>query len=640
MLSELRKVTRGWVAMAIIGLLALAFAIWGINDVFKPIQSNEIAKGRGIEITQAEFNQAFDNELERIRAQAKRPVTKQEAVEANVHMRLIDRLVSERAFDRIAHSMSIGVSDAMLLKQLHATQAFHSPVTGAFDNTTYQGLLARNGFSRGAYEADLRAQMARAQLGQALIAGLRPPTSFGRIEVAFQTERRTISIAAVTPDRIPAPPAPTDAEIETFFKAQSNAFALPEYRAFTVIRAEPADFAARVEVPEAKITELFEFRKAQLVTPEKRSFVMLSGATDRATAEAAGKRLSSGEDPAAIARALNLQSVSFDKKARTEAPDARIGEAVFASAVGQTTAPVQGVTWSVARVTEIVPGAAPNLEDLRPALHAEIAQEEAQTLMNDAVEKFDDIRASGADLEQAAAQAGLAVTKIPLIDTRGLDVTGRPENAVLDQGDLVRAAFTAGEGDPTDWTSTDAGGSYMVRIDSVRQAGPPPLAQIRDRVVYGWRMQKIGEGMRKVVEDIRAAVAGGASFADAARAQRVPVLTTSQSLDRRMAAQGGPSPQLMAAVFGSNEGSVVSAAGGPGGAVLYVAIVESIERPDPARDPQILEGVRQSLAPVLVDDVIATVQNMAKQEARVTLNQPLIDRLVGKTSPDDEDAAK
>ncbi len=640
MLSELRKVTRGWVAMAIIGLLALAFAIWGINDVFKPIQPNEVAKGRGIEVTQQEFNQAFDNELERIRAQAKRPVTKQEAVEANIHMRLVDRLVSEKAFDRVARNMNIGVSDAMLIKQLESTQAFHNPVTGAFDNTTYQGLLARNGFTRGAYEQDLRAEMARAQLGQALIAGLRPPTSFGRIEIAFQTERRTISIAAVTPNLVPPPPAPTDAEIEAFFKTQSSAFALPEYRAFTIIRAEPADFAARVEVPENKITELFEFRKAQLVTPERRSFVLLSGAADRAAAEAAGARLNAGEDPAAIARALNLQSVAFEQKARNQTPDSRIGEAVFTTAAGKTTAPVQGVTWSIARVTEVVAGSAPSLEELRPTLRAEIAHEEAQTLMNDAVEKFDEVRSGGAALEDAAAQAGLSITKIPPIDARGLNVQGQPETTVLDEAALVEAAFSAGEGDPTDWTSTDAGGSYLVRIDSLRQAGPPPLAQVRDRVVYAWRMQKIGAGMRKIVDDIRAAVAGGQKFADAARAQRVPILATSQTLDRRMAAEGGPSPQLMGAVFGSREGAVVSAAGGPGGAVLYVAHVESIERPDPARDLQALDAARQSMSSLLVDDLIATVQNMAKQEARVSLNQPLIDRLVGKATSDDEDAAK
>jgi len=482
--------------------------------------------------------------------------------------------------------------------------------------------------------------MAREQLARALVAGLRPPGSFGRIELAFQQEQRTISVAFVTTDRVGAPPLPSDAEIEAFFRTQANAFALPEYRAFTIVRAEPADFAARVEVPDSKINELFEFRKGQLQTPEKRSFVLLSGAVDRAAAETAGRRLAAGEDPDAIARALNMQSVQFSQKARTEAPNARIGDAVFATAAGQTTPPIEGVTWSVARVGEVIAGDAPSLADLRQTLRAELANDEAQTLLNDAVEKFDDFRGQGAALEEAATQAGLSITKIPLIDARGLTVVGQPEATVLDAADLVQAAFAAAEGDPTDWISTDAGGSYLVRIDSVRPAGPPPLAQVRDRVVVAWRMQKVGEGMRKIVDDISTAVAGGRSFAEVARAQRVPLAASSRTLDRRTASQDETSPPLMSAVFSAREGEVVSGAGGPGGEVLFVAHVEKIERPDPARDPQMLEAARQAISTMLTNDLVATVQNVARQEARVRLNQTLIDRLVGKTTAEEQDAAR
>ena len=632
MLTELRKVTRGWVAMAVIGLLALAFAIWGINDVFKPIQPNTVASGRGIALTQQEFNTAFDNEIERARTQAKRAVTRQEAVEANLHMRLIDRLVTQRVFDGLARRVNVSASDAMVAKDIQETEAFRSPVTGAFDAGNYASLLAQNRITRSFYEADLRNDMARRQLANALVAGIRPPSSFGRIVMAFDTEKRTISIAAIAPDRIGAPPVPTAAEIDAFYKAQSAGFALPEYRAFTVIAAEPADFTAHVEVPEAKITELFQFRKAQLATPEKRSFVMLSGARDRAIAEQAGRRLAAAEDPQAIARALSLQVVEVAQKPKSGAPDARIGEAVFATASGQVTAPVHGVTWSVARVTEVIAGVTPALDDLRAQLRAELAQEEAQTLMNEAVEKFDDIRAGGAALEEAAAQSGLSVTKIPLVDARGLNAAGQPEATIIDRPELVPAAFAAGEGDPTDWTSTEQGGSYLIRIDAGRPAGPPPLAQVRDRVVYAWRMQKVGEGMRKIADDIRIAVAGGAKFVDAARAQRVPVVTTAQTLDRRMAGQDGPSPQLMGAVFSGRQGDVVTGAGGPGGAVLFIAHIESIQRADPANDPALLEQARQSLGSMLADDTLATIQAAAKRDAHIRLNQQLIDRLVGKTA--------
>lgn len=640
MLTELRNVTRGWFAMAIIGLIALAFTIWGINDGLRPIQSNDVASGRDVKVSRQEFNLAFDNEVERQRTLTKRPVSRQEAVDANLHMQVVNRLVADRSVDRLMQRINVGVSDEMLRKSGRAIEAFRNPITGEFDPQTYLALLAKNGLPVSYFEDDLRRSIARDQFDGALAAGIRPPSSFGRIVMAFETERRTISIAAITPDRVGVPPAPTDAEIEAFYKAQSSAFALPAYRAFTVIRAEPADFAERIEVPEDKIKDLYEFRKAQLATPEKRSFVLLSGGADRAAAEAAGRRLASGEDPQTVARALNMQAQTFDAKAKTEAPDTRIADAVFNTTVGQITAPIQGITWSIARVTGMTPAASPTLEDIRTELRAELAREEAQTLMNDAVEKFDDIRAGGAPLEEAAAQSGLSLTRIPLVDSRGLSTNGQPEPGVLDQPEVIEAAFAAAEGDPTDWSSTEEGGSYMIRIDTVKPAGPPPLEQVRDRVANAWRMQKVADGMRKIFEDISAAVAGGATFADAVRAQRVPMAVTSQTLNRQMAGQGGPSRELMGAVFSGPKGSVVSGAGGPGGAVLFVAQIENIERDDPAENPALLEQARQALGGMIADDMLRTVQSAARQEARIRLNQPLIDQLVGKTSAADEGAEK
>ncbi len=636
MLTEMRKVTRGWIALGVIGLLALAFAIWGINDVFKPVQSNEVASGRGVKVGANEFELAFDNELKGVQEQAGRVVTKQEAVAASFHMGVIDRLVTQRVFNSLARQVGVNSSDSMVAARIQANPAFRNQVTGGFDANTYQSLLARNRISRSMYESDLREGMTRSQLAQALVAGVRPPASFGRMIMAFDTEKRTASIAAIAPDRVPAPPAPTEAELQTFYTAQSRAFALPEFRAFTVIRAEPAAFDARVEVPEEKIKEAYEYQKRRLVTPERRSFVVVSGG-DQAKAEQAARRLAAGEAPEAIARALGMQAITFTQKAKTDAPDPRIGEAVFATAAGQTTGAIQGVTWATARVSEVTPGTTPTLEDVRTQLRADLAREESQTLMNDAVEKFEDARAGGADLETAAQQAGLTVSKTPLIQARGLDQQGQPEPSVLDQPELLKTVFEASEGEPSDWISQEDGGSYMVRIDTLKPTGAPPLAQIRDRVAQAWRFQKIGEGMAKIVQTVEAEVRGGANFADVARAQRLLFVQAPQTLDRR-AAQQGPSPALGAAIFSAREGDVVSGIGGQRNDLMFVAHLEKITRADPTADPQGVEQRRQSIAGPLGNDTLATVQSAARQEAHVRLNQPLIDRLVGKTDPNADTA--
>ena len=635
MLTEMRKVTRGWIALGVIGLLALAFAIWGIHDVFKPVQSNDVASGRGLTIGSREFEIAFDNELKGVQAEARRPVTKQEAVAANFQMQVMDRLVTQRVFDRLARKVGVNSSDSMVAARIQANPAFRNQVTGAFDPNTYKTILAQNSITRPMYEADLRTGMTRSQLAQALVAGVRPPSSFGRMIMAFESEKRTATIAAITPTRVPTPPAPTEAELATFYQAQSAAFALPEYRAFTVIRADPAAFETRVEVPEDKIKQLFDYRKGQLTTPERRTFVVLGGGKDKATAEQAARRLAAGEAPDAIARSLGMQALNLVKKTKEDAPDPRIGAAVFALQTGETSGPIEGISWSVARLSEVTPGASPTLDEARPQLRAELAHEEAASLMNDAVEKFEDARSGGADLDAAAQQAGLSVAKTGLIDARGLNERRQPDPSVLDQPKLLQAVFAASEGDPSDWVSEDDGGSYMIRIDAVKPTGAPPLAQIRDQVATAWRYRKIGEGMAKIVDEVTTAVKGGARFVDVARARGLALMGTGPvTLDRREAQQN-LSPQLGGAIFSARAGEVVSGIGGPRNDLMFVAYLDKIARDDPAANPQGVEQRRQSIAGAIGNDTLATVQNGARQDAHVKINQALVDRLVGKTDAAD-----
>ena len=106
-------------------------------------------------------------------------------------------------------------------------------------------------------------------------------------------------------------------------------------------------------------------------------------------------------------------------------------------------------------------------------------------------------------------------------------------------------------------------------------------------------------------------------------------------LDRRNAQQS-PSPQLAQAIFAAREGDVVSGIGGPRNQLMFVARVDKIERDDPAADPQGVQQRRLAMADALVNDTLGTIQSAARADARVRLNQPLIDRLVGKTDPADD----
>ncbi|MGH7593098.1 MAG: peptidyl-prolyl cis-trans isomerase [Gemmatimonadales bacterium] len=107
--------------------------------------------------------------------------------------------------------------------------------------------------------------------------------------------------------------------------------------------------------------------------------------------------------------------------------------------------------------------------------------------------------------------------------------------------------------------------SYVFRVDSVQQAGVPPLVQIHDAVASKLREQKKEEKAKAVAEDLIRRVKGGASLADAAKALKLPnrefdpFTRTSPPL---------ASPQIVGAAFGLPLGALSGVLDTPEG--LYV----------------------------------------------------------------------
>jgi peptidyl-prolyl cis-trans isomerase D len=63
---------------------------------------------------------------------------------------------------------------------------------------------------------------------------------------------------------------------------------------------------------------------------------------------------------------------------------------------------------------------------------------------------------------------------------------------------------------------------YIFRLDSLQEAGVPPLSQVKDVVMHNAREQKKWDQARALAKDYMKRVEGGASLADAAKAMHLP----------------------------------------------------------------------------------------------------------------------
>jgi peptidyl-prolyl cis-trans isomerase D len=611
MLLQIRKITSGAIASVILGLVGLAMVFFLIpqGGLGNLIPSANLAEVSGRKITPAQLSRELELLLRSQRNQGQN-ISQQEAIDAGYHQRLLESMIARNAAYGYAEKIGVSASDTMVADYIRQVPGVMSGVSGRFDQAAYDQFLVQMRYTQPEFEEEMRGNLSTNLVMNALVSGVRAPSSFGELFFAYQTETRVVSMAEAPGAAVGAVAPPTEEQLQTFWEQNQEGLRVPEFRALTLVYARPQDFIARVNVPEQRLREEFEARRASLTTPERRTYVRISAQTQQQANDAAA-RLGRGESPDAVAAALGLPATRGADQARTEVPDARVADAVFTQERGVVRA-VQGqlTPWAVVRVDAITPGQEPSFESQRAELRNAIAAEEASDLLNAAISNFEDARAAGGGIADAARRAGLPVVTIPAVEAGGRDQSGAPVAALADQEALLELAFETSESEASDFTPVgDA--DVVVAVDRIIPATVRPLAEVREELAQEWVRRERIRRLRELGAEFIAAVNGGQSFEAAARAKGFVMRADSQAIDRRSAAQI-PSRGLAPQIFGVAQGAVVTDMR-MDGATVWVAQVEQINRANPAEAPQIVEaaraqieqGLTQSLGEAVQDEIVA-----------------------------------
>jgi peptidyl-prolyl cis-trans isomerase D len=589
MLLQFRNITRGWIATIIVALVGLATVLFLIpQNGMNLAAGNALATVGGRNITAPELTRELDLTLRGERDRGNN-ISSQDAINAGYHLRLLEGMISRVAMYVYADKIGVSASDEQVAARIREIPAVNNAVTGAYDEAAYNAFLQQMRYGRQEFERDVRGDLTTQMIVQSLMAGVRAPTSFGALTYAFDAEVRVVSVAEAPASAVGTIPQPNDAQIQAFYEDSQEALRLPEFRGLTLVYARPADFVTRVNVPEARIREEFDARAPSLTQPERRTYVRIAAPTE-AQANEAAERVNRGESAAAVAQAMSLQVTRGENQAQAQVPDDAVGAAVFRAQVRGPAIVARGELspFVVVRVESSTPAVAPSFAEAREEIRNAIAADEAHDLLSAAVSTFEEARASGTPLADAARQAGLPVVSIPAVEAGGRDQQGRPVEALTGHEELVATAFQTLEGEATDFIAVGEA-DVIAGVDRIIPASVRPLEAVRADLVQAWIGRERARRLRELGEQIVTAVNGGQTLAQAAGANRARVVVSSRSIDRRGAAQALPQG-LAGQMFAVGEGTAFSQVSSNG---VLIAVVEHINRPDiAAADPQILEATR------------------------------------------------
>jgi peptidyl-prolyl cis-trans isomerase D len=635
MLQFFRKAMSSPIALAVLGLVIIAFIITGVGDPFAGSAGRQgtVAVIGDKTLVEADLQRSLDRVLQNAREQNPQATLGDIARDGAVPL-VANQIIGQTAIEQLGRQLGLGASDRAIGAVIAAIPAFQ--IGGKFDQATYDRLLSEQRLSDTQLREEIAGDLIRKQLLSPLTASLGVPTGMATPLAQQLVDIHRGRVALVPPAaEVPA----TEAEISKFYTDNRTRFTVPERRAFRWAEIDRAKVAAGVKVSDADIAAAFAKDPARYGAAATRRLLQVVVPDEAKAREIAAAAAKEGFAKAAE-RLAGFGAADIAIGEKTEADLARetspaVARTAFALASpGAVSAPVKSdFGWHVLAL-EALGAPAKTLAQARPAILAELTERAATDALSDLVARIEDGAEDGKSFADIAAADGLTInTQAPLTSAgAGLDtgpLAGRPVQ-------MAPRAFQQMPEDGISVQTLDDGAVIALETTQVVASSIRPLAEIKQLVAALTARDKAVKAARATADKIIAAVAKGGDFSKAVTDAGLPA---PQPLSGRRvdALQMEAVPPIIQAFLATAAGKTRVLAGLEGWALIHV---DSIVPGDLAQVPGVVDAMRREVAAQIPNEFAEALAAAAQRELKVERNSTTIDALARRlgSPPADPDA--
>jgi peptidyl-prolyl cis-trans isomerase D len=623
MLEALRKAAGTWIAKLLLILLVVSFAVWGVSgQISGGLGSGAVITAGDTTVTPVEYRLAYDRQLNVLSQRFGQRLTREQATALGVDDQVLAQLVAGAVLDEQARLLGLGLSKDRIATLTAEDPAFHGP-DGKFDRQQFDYMLRQIGMRPEDYFAN-RSQVAiRQQIVEAVSDGLKAPDAFLHAVALYRGEDRTAEYLVLPKSLVEPVPAPADAALTTWFDEHKADYAAPEFRKFSYVKLEPEDIADESAITDEQVRADYDKNKARYTTPETRTIEQLVFATKEA-ADAAAASIKNGAtfDSIVTAEGKTQADTLLGTFAKGAIPDKSIADPVFALGLNEVSGVVQGAFGPVLlRVTAITPEVVKTYEEVSAQLRKELAIAEASRILLDVHDKYEDSRAGGETLQEAASKLGLKIVTIDAISRTGQKPDETIVNDLPGSVDLLNAAFESEVGVENPAVNVGSNGFVFFELEGITPARDRTLDEVRAKVVADWTTAETEKRLSDKTAELEKRLKDGTTL-DALATELKLEKQTKRGL-KREADDGDVGKAGVAAVFGVAEGGSGAFAAPAGDARILFKVTEVFE-PAASGADTVPEDARKSFASGLADDLLDQLVARLQTEYEVRVDRNAI----------------
>ena len=402
--------------IVLLGLIIPSFVFLGVEGYRGASEgaNKTVAEVAGQSITQAEWDLAHRQQVERVRQQ--NPTVDPKLLDSpEVKQQTLDRLIRDRVMLVAADKLHLATTDDRL-QRLFSTDPQFASLRNA-DGSVNKDLLAAQGMSSDMFARRLRQELSVQQVllgvsgtgfASAAAADVAVDAFFQQREVSLQRFDTSAYISRVNP---------SDAEIERYHQDPANAaqFLAPEQAGIEYVVLDLETMKQQVSISDEDVRKYYDENAARYSTPEERraSHILIAAdkalaAPERAKAKAKAEELlaeirktpdafadlakKNSQDPGSAVKGGDLDF--FGRGAMVKPFE----DAAYSLKVGDTSGVVESdFGFHIIRVTDRRGGDKRSFEVVRPEIESELRKQLAQVRFSEAAAEFTNLVFEQAD---------------------------------------------------------------------------------------------------------------------------------------------------------------------------------------------------------------------------------------------------
>ncbi|MBK5931062.1 SurA N-terminal domain-containing protein [Halochromatium salexigens] len=634
MLQEIRERAQGWVAWAIIILISIPFAFWGIDSYFGGGAEPVVASVNGTEITERAFNRNVNRTRVQLRDRLGNAYDPALFGDARIREEVLERMIRETLLLENSEAMGLRVSDQAVRAAILGEPAFQRD--GAFSNAQYEQVLRRQGLTPAAYEESLRRQLLMTQLPRAIRETAFVTDALAERSLSLVRQQRVLAYMPVPStafeERVQAP---SDEVVAAYYDEHPEQFATPEQVRVAYLLLDATTLSAPDQaIAEATLREQYELRLDEFTAPQERRvrhiLLTVPADADQATRAATRERLQAiqehlrdGESFAEVAAEVSEDPGSADSGGALGwisrgSLDPAFEQAVFALEPKTLSDPVRSrFGYHLVEVLDVRGGEPQPFESVKEDLIADLRGGGSEGIYFEQAEQLATLTYESPDsLVPAAETLELEIQESDWIDRSGGE-------GLFAHPKVIGAAFSEevlARGNNSELLEPDPDKlqALVLRVADHREPSVRPLAEVRDDIVALLEAQRAAEAAQAEAEAIAERIRAGQDLAEAAEdfeaieTGRVSRTTSELPPEVVQLAFSLPRPDA------DTERRIGSTSAEDGGDAFVVVVSEVIDG-DPAQlDEAELEAeasvLERALASADIDAVLAAMRARAEIE--------------------------